>query len=104
MFKTKRRKELEAKEEELALLKTALIEMGQWCASDSSEIAFAVDYVLNRRVGISGFRDKLRRGFYTFDNYKKIESDKCFMLFSADFEEALINHPKLKEEYNGSSD
>jgi len=74
MFKTKRRKELEAKERELAFLKMKISEMETWCACDSPEIGFAMRYLagLDKDAGfISNFRDRLRGGKLTFYKYKE---------------------------------
>ena len=73
MFKTKRRKELERKENELFTLKMEIQEMKQWCAEDSGEIAFAMlhlESLSGSHKGISAFRDGLRKGLYTFNEYK----------------------------------
>ncbi len=72
MWKTKRRLELERKEEELIVLKARIQEMKHWCAADSGEIAFAMLQLENTRIDISCFRDKLRKGEYTFANYKNL--------------------------------
>lgn len=74
MFKTRRRKELEAKERELAFLKMKISEMGTWCAYDSPEIGFAMLYLRgidNDSGFISNFRNRLRDGNLTFDKYKE---------------------------------
>lgn len=74
MFKTKRRKELERKEDELYLLKQSINEMRVWCAADSGEIAYAMLYLQNEnRSWIETFRGRLRQGLYTFENYRKEE-------------------------------
>lgn len=70
MFKSKRRKELEAKEDELYRLKRAIQDLKHWCAEDSGEIAFAMLHLEKPRTDINGFREKLRRGEYTFENYR----------------------------------
>ncbi len=71
MFKTKRRKELEDKESELYALKSAISDLKYWCAADSGEIAFAMMHLENPKTDVSGFREKLRRGEYTFDEYRR---------------------------------
>ena len=71
MFKTKRRKELEAKERELHFLKMEIRDLKTWCAEDSGEIAFAMLHLENRQKSVSCFRDLLRQGKYTFDEYRK---------------------------------
>ena len=72
MFKTKRRKELEAKENELYILKSKIQELRQWCAENSGEIAFAALWLEGgtKYVGISHFREGLRKGEFTFEEYK----------------------------------
>lgn len=74
MFKSKRRKELEAIENELFLLKSKIDEIKHWCAYDSPEIGFAMAYLQGktRHVGVSHFRDDLRNGRFTFYNYKEM--------------------------------
>lgn len=72
MFKTKRRKELEAKEDELYRLKSAIADLKHWCAADSGEIAFAMLHLENPKYSIDGFRGLLRQGKYTFDEYRKV--------------------------------
>ncbi len=72
MFKTKRIKELEAKERELYILKMEIQDLKTWCAEDSGEIAFAMLHLENKKTSISGFRDLLRKGKYTFDEYRKV--------------------------------
>ena len=72
MFKTKRRKELEQKELELFRLKIRIGEMKDWCAFDSPEIGFSMLYLQNRRCDISLFRDRLRAGSYTFEEFKGV--------------------------------
>jgi hypothetical protein len=73
MFKTKRRKELERKEDELWRLKFEIMELKNWCAADSGEIGFAMLQLENPyNQSVSQFRDKLRKGEYTFDEFKKI--------------------------------
>lgn len=71
MFKSKRRKELEANEDELYRLKTEIQNLKHWCAEDSGEIAFAMLHLEKPRHSTSGFRDLLRQGKYTFDEYRK---------------------------------
>ena len=71
MFKTKRRKELELKEDELWHLKRKIDEMMHWCATDSPEIGFAALYLRSTDVGISGFRQELRKGEYTKENFRE---------------------------------
>tara|TARA_R110000851_G_scaffold13719_1_gene46824 strand:- start:201 stop:431 length:231 start_codon:yes stop_codon:yes gene_type:complete len=72
MFRSKRRKELENKEEELWLLKLKIEETGHWCAYDSPDVGFAMEFLMDRpRQSVSSFRDKLRKGEFTFDNYKE---------------------------------
>ena len=70
MFKTKRRKELERKEDELFALKSEIQDLKHWCAFDSPEIGFAMLHLQNRRNSTSGFRDRLRKGEFTFTNFK----------------------------------
>ena len=70
MFKSKRRKELERKEDELYILKSQIAEVRHWCAHDSPEIAFAMIHLQSPKESVSGFRDKLRRGEFTFEKYK----------------------------------
>lgn len=74
MFKTKRRKELEAKENELYILKSKIQELRQWCAENSGEIAFAALWLegKTRHNSVSVFRDDLRKGLFTFGNYKEV--------------------------------
>ena len=79
MFKTKRRRTLEQKELELYHLKQQIIQMRHWCAYDSPEIAFAMLRLESmydekspvRYEDIGTFRDNLRKGLYTFQNYSK---------------------------------
>ncbi len=71
MFKSKRRKELEKKEDELYRLKQNIQELKRWCAADSGEIAFAMLHLEKPRQSVSCFRDLLRQGKYTFDAYRK---------------------------------
>ena len=72
MFKTKRRKELERKEDELYILKAQISDMRHWCAFDSPEIGFAMVHLQEPKLSVSCFRDKLRAGQFTFTNYKCI--------------------------------
>jgi hypothetical protein len=73
MFKTKRRKELERKEMELWQLKIEIAEVKNWCAADSGEIGFAMLHLESPfKLSISQFRDGLRKGKYTFAEFKKI--------------------------------
>lgn len=72
MFKSKRRKELERKEDELYILKAQISDMRHWCAFDSPEIGFAMVHLQAPKNSVSGFRDKLRSGEFTFENYKSI--------------------------------
>ena len=72
MFKTKRRKELERKEAELYRLKQEIQNLKHWCAADSGEIAFAMLHLEKRMYSTSVFRDLLRQGRYTFDEYRKV--------------------------------
>ncbi len=71
MFKTKRRKELERKKDELRHLKRKIDDMLQWCAADSPEIGFASLYLQSTNANISGFRDLLRKGEYTKENFRE---------------------------------
>ena len=71
MFKSKRRKELEAKEDELYRLKMEIQNLKHWCAADSGEIAFAMLHLEKPISGVHVFRDLLRQGKYTFDEYRK---------------------------------
>lgn len=73
MFKSKRRKELEDKEKELFQLKTEIAEIKCWCAYDSPEIGFAMLRLQGKTkcIGVSHFRDDLRKGLFTFYNYKE---------------------------------
>lgn len=73
MFKSKRRKELEDKEEELFHLKAQIDEIKHWCAYDSPEIGFAMLRLQKktRHYSTSDFRDDLREGLFTFENYKE---------------------------------
>lgn len=71
MFKTKRRKKLEGKEEELRMLKLRISELKDWCAFDSPEIGFAMLQLEHRQCDVSRFRERLRNGEYTFDSFKK---------------------------------
>ena len=74
MFKTKRRKELEAKENELFQLKAQIDEIKVWCVADSPEIGFAMLRLQKKTIHFdtSGFREDLRKGLFTFDNYKEV--------------------------------
>lgn len=75
IFKSKRRKELEAKENELRSLKLEIDQMKHWCAADSPEIGFAMLHLENIKTKpqtVDHFRNKLRNGKYTFYNYKKL--------------------------------
>ena len=79
MFKSKRRLELEKAESELHLLKNEIREMMYWCAADSPEIGFAMRRFLredNHRVGISCWRDKLRKGEFTWQEYVRLTQPK----------------------------
>jgi len=72
MFKSKRRKELEAKELELHYLKVRIQEMKHWCAADSPEIGFAMLYLEGKDKDsgrVSEFRERIRDGKLTFDKY-----------------------------------
>lgn len=72
MFKNKRRKELERAERELYILKQEIKTIEDWCAADSGEIAFAMLHlksITEPHVSVSVFRDNLRKGQYTFNNY-----------------------------------
>ncbi len=71
MIKTKRRKELEEKEKELHFLKKNIQELKHWCAADSGEIAFAMMHLEKQAFNIVDFREQLRSGKYTFDEYVK---------------------------------
>lgn len=71
LFKTERRKELEDKEAELYLLKSEIQQLKDWCFFDSPEIGIAMLYLQKRDISLSEFRDKLRRGVYTADEFKK---------------------------------
>ena len=75
MFKTKRRKELEAAEKELYILKSEIREMMCWCANDSPEIGFAMKKLLREDpypTDIHTWREKLRNKEFTWDNYVAI--------------------------------
>ncbi len=72
MFKTKRTKELEACERELYFLKMEISAIATWCAADSPEIGFAMRRLLGEdihEVDISLWRDKLRKGEFTWQEY-----------------------------------
>jgi hypothetical protein len=74
MFKSKRRLELEKAEDELYTLKNEIREIMYWCAADSPEIGFAMRRLLGEdeyRDGISYWRDKLRKGKFTWEEYVK---------------------------------
>lgn len=74
MFKSKARKELESNADKLWVLNQTIREIQQWCAYDSPEIAFAMQALLEldtKGLRVDAFRDKLRRGEFTFDNFVK---------------------------------
>lgn len=74
MFKSKRSLELEKAEDELYTLKNEIRQMMYWCAADSPEIGFAMRRLLGEdeyRDGISYWRDKLRKGKFTWEEYIK---------------------------------
>lgn len=73
MFKTKRRKELEDKEDELYILKSQIDEIQQWCSYDSPEIGFAMLRLKGEtnNISTSHFREDLRKGIFTFEEYRK---------------------------------
>ncbi len=71
MFKSKRRKELEKKEEELYRLKHRINEMKYWCSADAPVIGFSMVWLETRQIDISRFREELRNGDYTFDKFKE---------------------------------
>jgi hypothetical protein len=73
MFKSNRRKQLEAKERELFILKQKIDEVKYWCAADSPEIGFAMIYLqtVNKMPeSINTFRSRLRGGLFTFEGFK----------------------------------
>ena len=77
MFKSKRRLELEKAEDELNLLKNEIREMMYWCAADSPEIGFAMRRLLGEDdfpVDISSWREKLRKGEFTWQEYVRPSS------------------------------
>ncbi len=74
MFKSKRRLELEKAEDELHILKNEIRDMMYWCAADSPEIGFAMRRLLGEDThweGLSFWRDKLRSGKFTWEEYVK---------------------------------
>lgn len=71
LLKSKRRKELETKEEELHRLRLEIQELKHWCAADSGEIAFAMLHLEKPKLSVWQFRKALREGKYTFAEYKK---------------------------------
>lgn len=73
-FKSARVRCLEAKERELMILKLKIDEVKWWCASDSPEIGFSMLYlqgVNTNPESVSSFRDKLRKGVFTSEEFKK---------------------------------
>lgn len=73
IFKSKRRKELEAKERELFVLKMKIDELKHWCAADSPEIGFCMLHLQSMNhypESIDRFRSKLRGGLFTFKGFK----------------------------------
>ncbi len=68
MFKSKRRKELEATELKYLSLLQEVRELQVWCAEDSGELAFAMEHLLNKRQSTCMFRKNLRQGLYTKEN------------------------------------
>ena len=70
IIRRNRVKELEIKEDELYYLKIQIQELKQWCSYDSPEIGFAMLHLERQKNSVSGFRDKLRRGEFTFTNFK----------------------------------
>lgn len=73
MFKTNRRKELEAAERELYILKNEIREMMYWCAADSPEIGFAMRRFLREDyhpTDIYTWREKLRNKEFTWEKYR----------------------------------
>lgn len=77
MFKSKRRHDLEHKEEELRRLKLQIHELMYWCSADSPEIGFAMLHLQGKRNDTSVFRDKLRKGLFTFEAFKKAVKEYC---------------------------
>ena len=79
MFKSARRIDLEAKESELWILKQEILEIKQWVAHLSPEIAFAMlrlEDCVDSSKGIDSidkFRLKLNQGVFTFNNYTNLE-------------------------------
>lgn len=74
MFKTNRRKELEAAERELYILKNEIREMMYWCAADSPEIGFAMRRLLredSNYTDIHTWREKLRNKEFTWEKYRQ---------------------------------
>ena len=79
MFKSKRRLELEKAEDELFILKNEIREMMYWCAADSPEIGFAMRRLLreeNPRTDIYSWREKLRKGEFTWQEYVRASQPK----------------------------
>lgn len=74
MFKSKRRKEFEAKERELLRLRLKINEMKWWCAADSPEIGHAMLYLQERRVDIDRFRERLRLGHLDIEAFSEAVS------------------------------
>ena len=51
-------------------LESEIEQLKHWCAYDSPEIGFAMLHLQNPKNDVSGFRDKLRNGEFTFTNFK----------------------------------
>jgi hypothetical protein len=78
VFKSKTRKKLEVKDDQLFRLKLEIDQLKKWCAYDSPEIGYAMMHLKNlvdKPQCISSFREKLRKGKYTWDNFKKEVED-----------------------------
>ncbi|MEY8205003.1 MAG: hypothetical protein RPR40_07985 [Bermanella sp.] len=71
MLKSKRRKELEKKEHQLLKLELEINELKNWCAAESPDIGFAMLHLQCKKTDTSGFRERMRRGEFTFQNFKK---------------------------------
>ncbi|MCH2040301.1 MAG: hypothetical protein MK185_06670 [Saccharospirillaceae bacterium] len=77
MFKSKRRKELEARERELLWLQQKIDEMKWWCAADSPEIGHAMLHLQDCRESTSCFRNRLRLGHLDIEAFSEaVSADK----------------------------
>lgn len=72
IISAKRLKDLERKERKLHVTNRTILELMEWCAYDSPEIAFAMLFLIGqKRESVDRFRENLRQKMFTFENFKK---------------------------------